>query len=219
LTNPKTLISTTLESTINRNHSQQQLLMSNVLGLPLESENINIRRLGQPDWALFCRLYTDKEVMAHIGKPYELKPLKTKFEQRLKSWHRDNFEWLTLVIELANPPAPDSPMRKDHASIGLFGIRCINIESRIVEMYMLIEKEHSGHGHASETLARLTPYIFYNLNYHKIVACCTTDNITAQQTLEHNGFIKEGTIRQNSFIDEHFVDDYYYGLLIDDHHR
>jgi RimJ/RimL family protein N-acetyltransferase len=151
--------------------------------------------------------------MRHIGKPFEIKPLQDKFAQRLKSWHRDTFEWLNLVVELKNPPAPDSPMRKDHASIGVFGLRCINLESRIVEVYLLLDKPHEGQGHGSEVLTCMSKYIFYNLNFHKICATCSINNTNALQMLEHNNFHKEGTLRDNSFLDGHFVNDHYYGLL------
>lgn len=193
--------------------------MYNKLALPLESKNLSIRCLEQTDWGLFCRLYTNSKVMQHIGKPWELEPLKQKFEQRIVEWHRDTFEWLTLVIELNTPPQANSPMRKDHASIGIFGLRCINYESRIAEVYLLIEEKYQNQGYAVESLKSLLPYIFYNLNYHKVVASCTKHNIPAQQTLKTCDFHQEGILRHNSFIDDQFIDDFYYGLLLDEFHK
>lgn len=190
--------------------------MSNTLALPLETKNLTLRRLKRSDWSLFCRLYTDADTMAHIGKPHQLESLQQKFEQRLKPWHRDTFEWLTLVIELNEPGETAPPTKNDHASIGVFGLRCVNYESRIAEFYLLLEQPHIGHGHASEVLATMARYMFFNLNYHKIIANCAVSNVNAQQTLEHNGFTKEGMLRQNSYINEQFVDDYYYGCLIEE---
>ena len=154
--------------------------------------------------------------LPHIGKPHQLDTLQKKFEQRLKPWHRDTFEWLTLVVELTDPKEPAPPTRNDHASIGIFGLRGVNFESRVAEFYLLLEEKHTGHGHASEIVASMQRYMFFNLNYHKICAICSVSNTNAQQALENNGFTKEGLLRQNSYINEQFVDDYYYGMLIEE---
>lgn len=178
------------------------------MSLPLSTRRLTIRLLEQKDWDLFCHLYSDSEVMKHISEPIETESLKHSFSQRLKPWQKDQPGWQTLVIELAEDDTVAG------TSIGLIGLKTVNMDTGIVEVNFMLDIPHSGKGFATESLGAMVEYAFNDLSFNKIVATCTINNENARKALEANRFVKEGVLRNNSMVGETLVDDCYYGLLV-----
>lgn len=180
------------------------------MSLPLDTGRLNIRPLAQNDWDLFCHLYTDSEVMKHICEPLETVTLKQKFIERFVPWDKEQNTWHSLVVELTEDPTA-APV-----GIGLIALRTQNLETGIVEVNFMIDFPHSAKGYATEALGGIVSYAFNDLAFNKIVATCSVNHHNAQQALEANHFVKEGILRNNSLIGEQFVDDCYYGLLVNE---
>ena len=180
--------------------------MADIMGLPLTTARLTIRRLVESDWDFFADLHADAQVMEHVGETLDETAAKQLFEQRLLPWQPKENSWLSLVIQ----------SNDNSEIIGFIGLKTQNIATGIVEVGFILDSAHSGQGYGSEALGRLIKYAFYNLEFHKITATCSIHNVASQKVLGKNGFVKEGILRHNTLVDDHYVDDCIYGLLIHD---
>lgn len=180
--------------------------MADTMGLPLTTKDLTIRSITAADWSLFQHLHTDAEVLKHVHERMDETAIKQAFEQRLQPWQPEQQHWLSLIIE----------HQVSGEAIGIIALRNQNLETGIIEMGFMLDLVHSGKGYGSQALACLVNYAFYNLAFHKITATCSIHNIASQKALERNGFRKEGILRHNSMVDDHYIDDCIYGLLIHD---
>jgi RimJ/RimL family protein N-acetyltransferase len=178
--------------------------MVDIMDLALKTEHLTIRKLNEKDWPLFSHLYTDSQVMKHIGEPQEEITVKQIFDQRLLPWEKTDNNGLSLVIENNISALP----------IGLIGLKSQNSETAIAELGIMLDLGHSGKGYGSEALKSVINYAFNQLDFHKLTATCSINNLASQKALEKNGFIKEGVLRHNSLIDDNYIDDCTYGLLM-----
>ncbi|MFT4929426.1 MAG: ribosomal-protein-alanine N-acetyltransferase [Phenylobacterium sp.] len=193
--------------------------MANIMGLPITTKHLTLRSLEQTDWPLFSRLHSDSEVMKHVGEPLDETAALAIFELHLLPWKPEKPGWLTLIIEHNDDDKPQEDANTDIASqesIGIIGLRTQNLDTGIVEMAFMLDISHSGKGYGSEAIRSMINYAFYNLNFHKISATCSVHNIASQKALIKNGFLKEGILRHNSMVDDHYIDDCIYGLLVHD---
>lgn len=59
----------------------------------------------------------------------------------------------------------------------------------------------------------LIKFGFEKLNLNKVLIGCATGNLRSQKIPESLGFTYEGTLRQNEWLYDHFVDHKIYSLL------
>lgn len=180
--------------------------MVKIMDLTLKTTHLTIRNLSAKDWPLFSRLYTDSLVMKHTGESEEEITVKQIFEQRLQLWQKTQNNWLSLVID----------HNDSEQAIGLIGLKTRNLETGIADMGIMLDLSHGGKGYGSEALKSLIDHAFNQLDFHKISVTCSVNNIASQKMLEKNGFVKEGILRHNALVDDHYIDDCVYGLLIHD---
>lgn len=70
-----------------------------------------------------------------------------------------------------------------------------------------------GKGFASEAAACLLDFFFHELNVHRVVADCDTENTASVQLLERLGFRREAHFIESFWMGDYWGDEYYYGIL------
>jgi RimJ/RimL family protein N-acetyltransferase len=163
---------------------------------------INLRLLDSSDWELFKILNTCPEIMEHVYEPFSVDEAKERFEIRIQPWTRRSDQWLSLAIDEVN----------SGIKLGSIGLKITNHQANIAEVGYLLMREAQGKGIATEALVLLKHYAFTTLNLNKLVALCSSNNIGSYKVLEKAGFKREGCLKQNSFIQGKYIDDYIYGL-------
>lgn len=76
-----------------------------------------------------------------------------------------------------------------------------------------IASRYWGQGFATEALNILLDYLFEDINLHRLVADCDTENIGSWKTLEKLGFRREAHFVESLLIDGRYTSEYHYGLL------
>jgi RimJ/RimL family protein N-acetyltransferase len=76
-----------------------------------------------------------------------------------------------------------------------------------------IDSGHRGQGYVSEAVELFLGYLFRECGFHKVFARALVTNEASIRTLESLGFEREGTLREDYFLDGEWVDAYQYGLL------
>lgn len=80
-------------------------------------------------------------------------------------------------------------------------------------MGLIIDKKHQGCRYPTEATYILLDYAFNRLGYRKAVMEVLKDNEPLNKTLELTGFIKEGTLVGEAFLNGKFVDEVRYCMF------
>ena len=112
-------------------------------------------------------------------------------------------QWLQLAIEL----------KETGKLIGdvAFCIKEDDIRQAVIGF--TIASNYWKLGFATEALTSLLGYLFEDINLHRIVADCDTENIGSWKTLEKLGFRREAHFVESLLIDGKYTSEYHYGLL------
>jgi ribosomal-protein-alanine N-acetyltransferase len=106
---------------------------------------------------------------------------------------------------------------KDDALVG--GITLANVRRGIVQAGTIgywVGEPFASQGFMTRGLQVLLPFIFMELNLHRIEAACIPTNEPSNRVLQRCGFIREGLARRYLCIAGEWQDHYLYALLRDD---
>jgi len=78
---------------------------------------------------------------------------------------------------------------------------------------MIGEKDCWGKGYGLEALKLAVDHCFKRLNLHKVIIWTAELNIAPQKNYEKLGFVFEGRLRQEIYVDGKYYDRLYYGIL------
>jgi ribosomal-protein-alanine N-acetyltransferase len=90
------------------------------------------------------------------------------------------------------------------------------------EIGFIFNPAFQNKGYATEASCALINYSFNELNAHRVVGFCSTENIASQKVLEKCGMMKEGLRRKNAFFRKDkngkpvWLNSYEYAILADD---
>jgi RimJ/RimL family protein N-acetyltransferase len=108
----------------------------------------------------------------------------------------------------------------DGALVGDCGLRKIDWKSRKAEFFITIgEKGFWDKGFATETLKLVSRLAFDKMNLNRLWLSVLVDNPRAVRCYEKCGFVREGLLRQESYVDGKYRDVLTMALLREDHDR
>jgi len=103
---------------------------------------------------------------------------------------------------------------RDAAAIGVIGLRNINMRYRSAQYWIYIGREECrGKRLAFQATVLLLGFGFNTLGLNRIWLQVKSTNSRAVRLYEQLGFVREGTGRQEIFIDGHFEDMLHYSIL------
>ncbi|MCW8832217.1 MAG: GNAT family N-acetyltransferase [Colwellia sp.] len=170
--------------------------------MQLTGQRLKISPLDHSDKDLFIEMFMCPQMMEHVYDAYTYDEAIEAFHIKSKPWTIESANWFTLgITEISTGQ-----------KLGNIGLKIINHEARIAEIGFMIKKGVQGKGFAREAFNLLKDYAFNELRLNKLVATCSVNNLGSYKLLENLGFVREGCLQQNSFINNSFVNDYVYGL-------
>lgn len=170
--------------------------------IDVTSPRLTYRPLKQEDWPFYLALSQDRSVMKYISDPRSAEEIRTlSFDVRLPAWYKGCTHWLCLVIEEKTTGHP----------AGFCGF--IDRGGGVAESGFILATEAQGKGYGSESLHAIIAFCFEQQGYRKMTATVTAGNVASRRTLLSAGFIQEGTLRQNFFLNGQWQDDWIFGLL------
>lgn len=102
----------------------------------------------------------------------------------------------------------------DDVLIGKCGYRELNLASRRCTVGITIgDKDYRNHGYGTDALRTLIRYLFNTMNLERIQLDTWSGNERAIRSYEKCGFVLEGRLRRNDFIDGKYYDTIIMGLL------
>lgn len=102
--------------------------------------------------------------------------------------------------------------------IGYIGIKKIDYHISKCELFYFSDTDFEGKGIISKAISEVIGFCFNELKMNKIFICTSKINFGSQQIALKNGFVLEGTLRQEFKNGEGILEDInYYGLLKSDY--
>jgi len=171
---------------------------------PIATPRLLLRRLELSDATTLQRLAGDPLIAATtltIPHPYP----DGAAEQFIALTQNDLEEerGLNLAIE----------RREDHALLGVVSLAGYHPVHRRGEMGYWIGLPYWGRGYATEAAGALIRYGFEELNLNSVFARHFTTNPASGRVMQKLGMAHDGTLRQQYYKNDAFVDVAYYSLL------
>ena len=105
----------------------------------------------------------------------------------------------------------------DRASDGAFvGWCCVtewNPDYRSASLGYCLDEAMWGHGYATEAAHALLQWAFDTLDLNRVQAEADTRNMASARVLEKNGFVREGTLREQCIVNGDVSDTWVFGLI------
>lgn len=97
-------------------------------------------------------------------------------------------------------------LKENNKLIGVVSIFFISYVSKRVEISYILNPNYQGKGYMREALLMLVDFIFNNINFIRIQARCTEDNVASEKVLKSIGMKLEGKLEKYWFIKKAFKD-------------
>jgi RimJ/RimL family protein N-acetyltransferase len=101
----------------------------------------------------------------------------------------------------------------DTEPVGMVGLDPIDWGARRAELGYWVAPDAQGQGYGTEAVTLLVDYAFDQLGLHRIAARVFAFNDPSARLLERVGFTREGTHRDDVFVDGTYHDAHWYGVL------
>ncbi|EAC2269669.1 spermidine N1-acetyltransferase [Listeria monocytogenes] len=157
------------------------------------SGDLKFRPLEREDLKFVHRLNNDAKIMSYwFEEPYEaFVELQELYDKHIHDQSERRF-----ILEL------------DGQMVGLVELMEIDYIHRRAEFQIIIDPKFQGHGYAVSATKLAMKYAFHVLNLHKLYLVVDKVNEKAIHVYEKVGFIREGEL-----IDEFFVDGTYHDAI------
>ncbi|RKB99042.1 Spermidine N(1)-acetyltransferase [Listeria monocytogenes] len=157
------------------------------------SGDLKLRPLEREDLKFVHRLNNDAKIMSYwFEEPYEaFVELQELYDKHIHDQSERRF-----ILEL------------DGQMVGLVELMEIDYIHRRAEFQIIIDPKFQGHGFAVSATKLAMKYAFHVLNMHKLYLVVDKVNEKAIHVYEKVGFIREGEL-----IDEFFVDGTYHDAI------
>jgi len=90
--------------------------------------------------------------------------------------------------------------------VGRCGITRVDWKNRVAELAIMIGAPYRRRGYGKEAMGLLCDFCFKEMNLHKLKVSVLAFNEAAIKCYEHNGFVREGLLRQEIFRDGQYRD-------------
>lgn len=169
----------------------------------LHTQRLRLRRLTPDTYREKFTQLTNDQLMEFFGcrNDTQLAEERKKFEEGLSMYRKS-----LLLFQLLLPAT--------ERVIGWCGFHTWYLTHRHAEIgYMLFDESDMQQGYMKEALRAILDYGFREMELHRVDAMVASDNTASLRLLETEGFVQEGVLRENYFVNGRFEDSLIFGLL------
>jgi len=174
----------------------------------MQGKLVRLRGLEKSDADAMLRWASDEDVVRWHGPP---------------DWPATRAQQERYIERMAEADSADKAFAiatLDGKLVGDCGLRKIDWKSRKAEFFITIgEKQFWDKGFATETLKLVSSLAFDKMNLNRLWLTALIDNPRAVRCYEKCGFVREGLLRQESYVDGKYRDVLMMALLREDHDR
>lgn len=163
----------------------------------LRGEDMSLRVVEEEDLPFLQRVINDPDVWASLRRvaPATMEDERAFYEEAL---HMDDQTHLLICA--------------DGEAVGIVGLSRIDPEWGVAELGYFVEPAESGNGYGSGGVELMVSYAFDHRRLEKLIAYILATNPASRRVVEKNGFVEEGRLRDNAYVDGKREDLLVYGL-------
>jgi len=183
--------------------------MSEDDGLPIDVDELTLRRVKYTDGADLFEIYSNPEV-AHY--------------QFFEPWTPEQVEQLVYSqsdVFAGDPGVPFvlvAVIRANNKVIGDCQITINSVEDQQGEIGFTFHPEFTGQGFATRTVNAALGYGFTRLKLHRIMAAVDVRNEPSWRLMERIGMRREAHFVHDNLVNGEWIDDYVYAMLENEWH-
>lgn len=166
----------------------------------LDGDTVELRTIEREDAAFLTGLLNDPRVRRDIGSYAPLNEVQER-------------EWIDSLGESAGVRLL---VAVDGGPVGTVGLDEPNEVWGTTELGYMIDPDRWGNGYATEAVSLACRYAFAERRLEKVYARVYETNPASRRVLEKVGFVEEGRLREEAFVEGERVDLRRYGLLADE---
>jgi len=136
-------------------------------------------------------------------------------------WFEEPYESLDELTNLYNKHIHDENERRFVIDVngkfaGIVELVSINFIHRNSEIQIIVKPDFRGNGLAKDAMLKGLDYAFNILNMHKIYLYVDTENHSALHIYKDIGFVQEGILRKQFFVEGEYRDSIFMGIFKDE---
>ena len=136
-------------------------------------------------------------------------------------WFEEPYESLDELTNLYNKHIHDDDERRfvidvNNKFAGIIELVDINFIHRNSEIQIIVKSDFRGRGLAKDAMLKGLDYAFNILNMHKIYLYVDTENHKALNLYKEVGFVQEGILRKQFFVEGEYRDSIFMGIFKDE---
>lgn len=158
----------------------------------ISTSRLQLSPFNEHDWPFFLQLRQNREVMRYMGEVLDEAAIRTVFNARCR-------EAGIFVIR----DAEDTPL-------GDIGLHISSKNPHEADVGYALLPSAQGKGYASEALAAICDYGFYQLSLRAINAWVLGDNQSSAHLLEKHGFVRTQVLEKAYQLNGEYFDDWVY---------
>jgi len=184
----------------------------------LHGDRVSLRTLEEEDVAFVRDTVNDPQVWRALGGQYT--PTNLAMERKFfedASRSDDVVQFVVTARGDGDEVAGDEDVggqATEPVRVGVVELESIEWDRGRAEVAFFVAPEFQGGGYAKDALATLVEYAFDQLGLHKLTAEAFAFNDASRGLLESLGFVEEGRLREEEWVDGEWVDVVRYGLLV-----
>lgn len=182
-----------------------QLLVRRAAELRIETPRLVLRRVAERDRATLAAHEEDRGIMQWIRDPVPARETDERTDRMVEPYTGADGQWLALALVDRGDP-------RDL----LQGLVCVRLTAAADETMELGYRLHGAvhrRGYAFEACSALFDLLFGEVELHRIVAMCVTDNEPSWRLMEKLGMQREGRLREYKRLGGAWRDEFVYGIL------
>jgi aminoglycoside 6'-N-acetyltransferase len=175
------------------------------LPFPLETQRLILRSFRDADLETFLAYRNDPEVSRYQGwqVPFERSMAEDFIMDQKAASPAKEGHWFQAALE----------HKSSHALIGDVGFFQKSGGHGQAYLGFTLARPYWGQGYASESTSAVIDYLFRELELHRIIAECDTDNRASIRLLERLGFRREAHHVESYWLGDRWGDEYVYAQL------
>lgn len=170
-----------------------------IIGKQVVLEKVTVHDLN-----FICRIECDEELW-HYEEEVESDEEAVKEQYLQKINDADEATSYDFIIRLVKDTG--------NTPIGLAQIWSYSEYRKSWEIGFALLPEYWGHGYGREAAGLLLTFAFEQLQAHKVVGMCNSNNTRSAALMEHVGMTKEAVFKEELFWNNRWTDQFYFSIL------
>jgi len=184
----------------------------------LSGEAVDLRTYEQEDVPFVAATVNDHRVWKSLGG--QVTPTNLATERRFFEEDSRSDATIKFVVTTRDGAATgDRAAGREsdgETRVGMVELNDVEWDRARAEVAFWIAPDHQDASYGRDALATLVDYAFDQLGLHKLTAESFATNDASMRLLESLGFEREGTLREEEYVDGEWIDVAWYGLLAAD---